>query len=234
VICAVLFDLDDTLYPQSSWLTGALTAVADAGSTFGADRRALLGALRAVADQGSDRGRVIDRALAQCGCTHIPVPPLVDAFRTHAPRSLRCYPGVAQALTRLREHVPIGIVTDGDVSIQQSKLRALHLDADVVVFSDAHGRTHRKPDPIPFRHALAALGVGARQTVFIGDRPDKDIVGAMRLGMRAIRVRTGEYATLPDAPQTWATAQHVVEAIEGCLAEIERASAERHALDGAG
>jgi putative hydrolase of the HAD superfamily len=225
VIRAVLFDLDDTLYPQSSWLAGALTAVADAGTTFGADRAALLRSLRSVAAQGSDRGRVIDRALARCGYAHIPVPPLIDAFRMHAPRSLRCYPGVAAALARLREHVSIGIVTDGDVAIQQSKLRALRVDADVVVFSDAHGRNHRKPDAVPFCHALAALGVGPREAIFIGDRPDKDIVGAMRLGMRAIRVRTGEYARLPDPPRTWATARHVVEAIEGCLAEIERGSA---------
>jgi putative hydrolase of the HAD superfamily len=234
VIRAVLFDLDDTLYPQSSWLSGALTAVADAGSTFGADRTVLFRSLRAVAAQGSDRGRVIDRALARCGYAHIPVPPLVDAFRTHAPRSLRCYPGVVQALAHIRERVPIGIVTDGDVAIQQSKLRALRINADVVVFSDAHGRAHRKPDAVPFCHALAALRVGPSEAIFIGDRPDKDIVGAMRLGMRAIRVRTGEYANLPDPPHTWATARHVVEAIEGCLAEIERGSAERHALDRAG
>src|SRR5262249_17986432 len=128
-------------------------------------------------------------------------------------------------LAQLREHVAVGIVTDGDVSIQQSKLRALGLYPDVVVFSDAHGREHRKPDPLPFRHALAALGVGPREAVFIGDRPDKDVVGALRVGIRAIRVRTGEYSAIPDPPRTWASAQHVVEAIEGCLAEIERASA---------
>ena len=230
----MLLDLDDTLYPQSSWLVGALAAVADAGSTFGADRVRLFRSLRAVANQGSDRGRIIDRALARSGYPHIPVPPLHDAFRTHAPRSLRCYPGVVPALAKLRRHVSIGIVTDGDVSIQQSKLRALRIDADVVVFSDSHGRAHRKPDPMPFLHALAALGVGPREAIFIGDRPDKDIVGAMRLGMRAIRVRTGEHAALPDPPHTWATARHVVDAIEGCLAEIERGSAECHAFNRAG
>jgi putative hydrolase of the HAD superfamily len=225
VIRAVLFDLDDTLYPQSSWLTGALAAVAEVGATLGADRCVLLRALRAAANDGSDSGCVIDDALARSGFSHIPVAPLVEAFRMHAPESLPCYPGVVDALTKLRERVLIGIVSDGDVVIQRSKLRALELDADAIILSDTFGRRHRKPDALPFRRALAALGVGPGEAVFVGDRPDKDIVGAMRLGMRTIRVRTGEYAAIPDPPESWATASNLVEAIQLCLAEMERATA---------
>jgi putative hydrolase of the HAD superfamily len=233
VIRAVLLDLDDTLFPQSSWLDGAIEAVADAGATFGADRAALHSALCEIVEKGSDRGLVIDRALARCGCSHIPVPPLVDAFRMHAPRTLRCYPGVEDALVKLRARVPVAIVTDGDTAIQERKLRALGITADVVVFSDADGREHRKPDALPFRRALAALAVGPDEAVFVGDRPDKDILGALRIGMRAIRVSTGEYAAAPDCPQTWATVPAFARALGVIWPELapREHSAERHTFD---
>src|SRR5207244_3424117 len=119
-------------------------------------------------------------------------------FRAYAPATLSCIPGARAAVEQLRANggMVVGLVTDGDVAIQHSKLAALGLADvfDVVVFSDALGREYRKPHPAPFRAALRAVDVSPSRAVYIGDRPDKDIVGAHRAGMRAIRVHTGEYA----------------------------------------
>jgi putative hydrolase of the HAD superfamily len=216
LIRAVLFDLDDTLYPQAQWLRGAWRAVAKAAASLGVDPLALEHALVAVAAEGSDRGRIIDRALAQTASPETPLAPLLDAFRSHAPRSLTPYPGAPDALAELRRELAIGLVSDGDVGIQRAKLRALGLsDAfDVVILSDAYGRELRKPHPAPFQVALVALGVDAEEAVYVGDRPDKDVAGAAAAGMRAIRVRTGEYATLPDVPAPSASVGHLLEAVE--------------------
>ena len=61
-----------------------------------------------------------------------------------------------------------------------------------------------KPEPALFRMALdrlgLRLGVGLRpglraaRCVMIGDRPDTDVAGAVRYGMRAALVRTGRFA----------------------------------------
>lgn len=51
-----------------------------------------------------------------------------------------------------------------------------------------------KPEPLLYRMALARLGVPADGTVMVGDRPDTDITGAVRLGMRTALVRTGRFA----------------------------------------
>jgi putative hydrolase of the HAD superfamily len=219
MIAAVLFDLDDTLYPQTAWLDGAWAAVAAQGAAFGVPEVEFLAALHGVAALGSDRGRIIDRALARCGCGGVAIAPLVDAFRAHAPAVLQCYPGVAEALRALAARVPVGIVTDGDPAIQRAKIRALGLAVDVVVCSDEHGRRHRKPDPLPFANALDALALDAlaldaRDVVFVGDRPDKDVAGAIAAGMRAIRVRSGEYASRPDDPAPWRSVATAVDAME--------------------
>src|SRR5262249_2868053 len=147
------------------------------------------------------------------GFAHVSVTPLVDAFRAHAPAVLECYPGVVDELRALAAIVPVGIVTDGDPVIQRAKVRALALDMDVVVCSDDNGREHRKPDPLPSLTALDALALDARGTVFVGDRPDKDVAGAIAAGMRAVRVRTGEYASRPDQPAPWRSVASAVDAI---------------------
>lgn len=55
-----------------------------------------------------------------------------------------------------------------------------------------------KPRPQLFRMACERLGVAAQDCVMVGDRPDTDIAGAVRAGMRAALVRTGRFA--PQAP----------------------------------
>lgn len=208
-IAAVTVDLDDTLFDQRAWLDGAWQAVASAGSAFGLEPTTLLAALRRIAAEGSDRGKIIDRALLAVGVPEWElaalVPGLVGAFRSHAPTTLPCFPGVAEALADVRRLIPVGCVTDGDPHIQRAKLRALGLRDvfDVVVYSDELGREHRKPSPVPFRQALSALGVPPEHAVHIGDRPGKDVAGARAAGMRAIRVYTGEYAGQPDDPEPW-------------------------------
>jgi putative hydrolase of the HAD superfamily len=223
-VSGVLFDLDDTLYPQAAWLDGAWAAVAARGAAIGIPEPEFLGALHAVAALGSDRGRIIDRALERCGFANVATAPLVDAFRAHAPAALDCYPGVFDELRALSRLMPVGIVTDGDPAIQRAKVRALALDVDVVVCSDEHGREHRKPDPLPFLTALDALALDARRVVFVGDRPGKDVAGAIASGMRAVRVRTGEYASLPDAPVPWRSVASAVDAIRLLRQEMSHAA----------
>ncbi len=211
---AVLFDLDDTLFPQSVWLDGAWADVARRGGELGAPPVSFHEALRTIAADGTDRGRIIDRALACIGCADLPVAPLVAAFRHHTPARLPLYPGAMRALEELRARIPIGLVTDGDPAIQRSKLVGLGLDAafDVIVFSDELGRDHRKPDPAPVLLALARLGVTPDRALLVGDRPAKDVAAARASGMRSIRVRTGEYAHLPDDPAPWRSVADVVAA----------------------
>jgi len=216
VIDAVLFDLDDTLFEQRHWLSGAWLAVADAACGWGIDPDELRRVLNEVAAEGSDRGRIIDRALERLDATDVPVDALVDAFRRHRPATLPPIGGSLEALLSLRARVPIALVTDGYPMIQRGKLAALGLNElfDVVVLSDELGRVHRKPDPLPFQVALDRLRVAPERAVHVGDRPDKDVAGAAVAGIRAVRVGTGEYRHLPDRPRAWLSARDVTHAVK--------------------
>jgi len=226
VLKAIIFDLDDTLFPQQSWLTGAWAAVAAAGAQWGAEEPLLCATLTAVAALGSDQGHIMQRALALLGLEGVvPVAPLVEAFRSHAPAALDVYPDVPGALQAARRIGPTAIVTDGDPGIQWAKLNALDLadQVDAIVMSDEHGRPFRKPHPLPFLTAAARLGVDASTVVVIGDRPAKDVAGAHAAGMRAIRVRRGEYANAPDVPTPWAAADTTADAVHVAIRDWEAA-----------
>jgi putative hydrolase of the HAD superfamily len=222
---AVLCDLDDTLYPQEAWLDGAWRDVARAGAEFGIEYGGFLRALREVASEGSARGGIIDRALVMAGAgAGVPVGPLVEVFLAHRPVVLEPYPGVREALARLRGRVALGIVTDGNVAVQEGKFEALGLRGEFgsFVVSDRLGREFRKPHGAPFWVALGELGVKAERAVYIGDRVDKDVVGALGVGLRAVRVLTGEYAQVGDSESApvWFTAGCFAEAVEGIVGHL--------------
>jgi putative hydrolase of the HAD superfamily len=236
MIAAVLFDLDDTLYDQQQWLDGAWHAVADRAGPSGVDAGEFERVLRDVAAVGSDRGGIIDQALVLLGASTVPVEPLVAAFRAYAPPHLDAYPGVAEALEQLGHRVPLGLVSDGDPTVQRNKLAALGLAPRFasMVLSDEWGRACRKPDPRPFRVALDELGVPAGDTVYIGDRPAEDVAGPASVGMPAIRVRTGEWSWEPDDPRALASVETAVDAVALISDELDLASRRRASRTGVG
>ena len=59
---------------------------------------------------------------------------------------------------------------------------AAHIDARCYTST----MTHMKPHPEAFRTVLEALGVEAAESAYVGDRLFDDILGAQRVGMRAV------------------------------------------------
>ena len=72
------------------------------------------------------------------------------------------------------------------------------LVAPIVAATGVQPITIGKPQPLLYQAALAQLQADPASTLMIGDRPDTDIEGAARLGLRTALVRTGRFA--PGAP----------------------------------
>lgn len=214
---AVVFDLDDTLFPQCAYLAGAFDAVAAEAGRLGLDRERLRAELDAALSDGSDRGNTIDRALAAVGDGEVDedvVSLLVRAFHDYVPERLEPYPGVEAALSALSDKIPLGLVSDGNVPGQRAKLAATGLGRyfAAVVFSDERGRAWRKPNPAGLSEVVSRLSTVPARAVMVGDRPEKDVAAALSLKMRAVRVRTGEYAAKEDLEGTWSCVASVADA----------------------
>jgi putative hydrolase of the HAD superfamily len=79
-----------------------------------------------------------------------------------------------------------GVVTNGDLEFQQSKLRATGLldRVEYVIASGSLGVA--KPDPAIFRHACEVFGVSPDEACYVGDRLRTDAVGAAEAGLLGV------------------------------------------------
>lgn len=187
---AVVFDLDDTLYPESQFVASGMTAVAYwAAQQFAFPEKRTLEQLAELMRRGVD-GHTFDHWLAMHGLPQDLAAGMVDVYRGHEP-AISPYPGVVRLLESLRRECRLGMVTDGHWAVQQRKVVALGLDPyfHTIVYTDERGREFWKPSPESFQYVLDRLGVSAAAAIYVGDNPKKDFRGARETGMATVRIR---------------------------------------------
>lgn len=210
---AILFDLDDTLWPiapvilqaeQSlhQWLGANAPAVSERFSIehlrqarlallatqpeFHLDLGALrrAGLLSAFEEAGEDLAKVEQAMIHFFAARNAVIP----------------YDDVVPGLLRLKGRMKIGSVTNGNADLQAIGL-AHHFTASVA----AHELGCAKPDPAIFLAACERLGVAPHQAVYVGDDVLLDVKGAQQAGLRAVwlnRTRSVvhlEHGVIPDA-----------------------------------
>jgi putative hydrolase of the HAD superfamily len=196
---AVIFDLDDTLYPERQFVMGGLAAAARwiAGRT----NRSPDGCrheLECLFDRG-EKTQTFDAWLRKAGLPSSYMPAMVEAYREHVP-SLTLYADAGEAIEHCHAGgLLTGLVSDGYLDVQRRKVAALGLSErlSTIVLSDEFGRAHWKPAPTPFLAAAERLGILPAEAVYVGDNPKKDFEGARRAGLKSVRVRRidGVYAS---------------------------------------
>ncbi|WP_338767763.1 HAD family hydrolase [Massilia sp. METH4] len=210
---AILFDLDDTLWPigpvieeaelaMHAWLSEHAPKVAQAFTIeeLRERRMALLaekpehhldliklrraGLEAAFAHVGEDLAR-LDGAIAQFSA---------------ARNTVKLYHDVLPGLHRLAEKVTLGTISNGNADLEVIGL-AHHFKVSLA--ASRFGKA--KPDPSIFLAACEALGVAPHETVYVGDDLRLDVEGAQKAGLRAVWMnRAGstahvEAGIVPDA-----------------------------------
>ena len=196
----LVFDLDDTLYEELSYVRGGLAVVANyAARQTGQDEARLRGLFEQALAEG--RSGVFDRGLERAGVrTARLIRACVGVYRTHRP-ALSLWPTAERCLARFADH-RLFLVTDGNTSAQSRKVAALGLQArfEKVFLTYRYGRDRGKPSPYCFERIRALTGAPAGDIVYIADNPAKDFVGIRPLGFGTIRVLTGRHATVRASP----------------------------------
>lgn len=197
---AIVFDLDDTLYLEKHYAFSGFAAVAQwAAAEYGINAEQALLELRQIYAVG-DRRLVFDTWLDQ---KSLPVSKFKDSmlqiYRDHTP-AIKLDTEVRDLLVEFSTNYQLGLVTDGYRKVQRKKIAALQIDRLVraIVVSDELGRHFWKPHEKPYREILQQLECQANQSVFVGDNPQKDFIGARNVGMFSIRIThpEGVYAHL--------------------------------------
>src|SRR3954471_10435852 len=136
-----------------------------------------------------------------------PVPPLellnalADRFNEVQEAELRMFPGSHETLARLKElGVKLALVTNGAAEPQRKKVVRFALEHrfDHIQIEGEHG--FGKPEEQAYRHALAALGVEAKDSWMVGDNLEWEVVAPQRLGIFAIWYDGYGVGLPPDSP----------------------------------
>src|SRR3954463_8381085 len=202
LIRCVIFDLDDTLYdclgqrvrPAHHHAAEAMVAAGLKGSVddvYQARLRAfhtdpMLRHIDAevIKHFGADDPDAVSRA------AH-------DAYFNCPVGTLTLFRGTLPLLHFLnKKGVRIFITTFGDVETQHAKVAALGLDKEPVIEKIYYAdRAKRVTKESAFRQIQSETGIPPSEILVVGDRPMSEIRSAKTLGMHAVRLRRGEFAS---------------------------------------
>lgn len=198
----LIFDLDDTLYDERSFVDGGLRAVArHVEREFGWDSAESFRFMTQVLDS-QGRGRIFDALLEHHGkWTRSGVETLVKAYRHHKP-SLSLFPAARRVLDRYEGRAPLYLVTDGHKIVQENKVAALNLWRCFrrVMITHRFGKRHAKPSTYCFERIRSLEGCRWCDMVYVADNPEKDFVNLNRKGMPTVRVLTGMHRAVQAKP----------------------------------
>lgn len=195
-IKAVLFDLDDTLWPivpvlrqaelkLHDWLAVHAPEVAQCFSIE------MLRQRREALMQAHPRYRIDLWSLRHATLTQAfqHVNPDLDlskvdqamAVFSRARNAVTPFDDVAPGLAQLNRRVVVGSISNGFAD-----LNAIGLAHHFRVSIAAHTFGRAKPDPVIFHAACEALGVAPSEAAYVGDDLTLDVDGAQKAGMRGV------------------------------------------------
>jgi len=206
MISAVLFDLGGTLDGDGlHWLDRFANAYDHAGVAL--ERSSL----RAAFDAAEARAAVDDRLAAanldemvRChvawqleylGRPNTVAPAIADRFLAATRAAAAASRHLLSALAD--RGFALGVVSNGCGNVE-GLCREFGFAPYLKVIVDSHRAGVRKPDPAIFQIAQAQIGVGAGDTLVVGDSFDRDVAPARRAGMMTAWLQPDRSALAPD------------------------------------
>jgi putative hydrolase of the HAD superfamily len=198
LIRAIVFDLDNTLVDfmkmKSDAVEAAIGGMIDAGLDL--PRDAVKTRIDAIYQEyGLEYQKVFD-ALLESELGRIDPKILASgivAYRRARGSALTLYPHVQMTLLELAKRgIRLGVVSDApqaQVWLRLCSLSLQHVFDAVVTFEDTG---ERKPSPKPFERAIEMLGISPAEAIMVGDWPERDMVGAAKVGIRTAFARYGD------------------------------------------
>lgn len=194
----ILFDLDNTLLDFSGFKRESALAAAKAmkKTSVPLTEKELYDRIYKVYDEkGIEYSRTFGDVLYGLNLTQHELErarqAAIVAYTKKKYECLKPRPKVIQVLTSLKRKYKIGIVTDAPRDKAWQRLVLAGLDGffyPVVTYNDT---LEHKPSLKPFELALFLLKVKPNEVLFVGDMPERDIIGAKKAGLHTCLAKYG-------------------------------------------
>lgn len=189
---SIIFDLDNTLYPEKTYVESGFKEVAKyLSNKYDCNFDSLFSKIMDIFNEDG-RGSVFDRLISDFDFNE-DVSTLVYIYRFHFP-DISLYPESIPLLNSLKKDYKLALLTDGRAFVQKRKVEALNIEEyfDEIIFTDILGNDFWKPSVEPYKLALSLLNSEANESCYIGDDPYKDFKAPKQLGMKSIQVKMEE------------------------------------------
>lgn len=195
----IVFDLDDTLYDEITYVKSGFMAVANV--YMPQNPHAMFATMVQILERDG-RGKVFDNALKHFGFTSKKdVQKALGIYRNHIPKI--CLNEDAREILSHYKNTPLYIVTDGNKLVQERKVKALGLEKFVkkAFITHRYGTIHAKPSPYCFEKIALLEGVKNEEIVYIADNVNKDFIGIKKLGFQSVRISQGMFKDAQKPPE---------------------------------
>ena len=195
---AILFDLDNTLLDFSGFKRESALAAAKAMKKAGVpltEKELYARIFKIYDERGIEYQRTFGDVLygLELDQHHIERArqAAIIAYTKKKYECIKPRPKVIQTLSSLKKKYKLGIVTDAPREKAWQRLILAGLDGffyPVVSYNDT---LEHKPSLKPFELALFLLKVKPNEVLFVGDNPERDIIGAKKAGLKTCLAKYG-------------------------------------------
>ncbi len=197
MIEAILFDLDNTLIDfmlmKRKSCEAAIDSMVNAGLKMGREKGMRI-LFDLYGEKGIEYSRIFQDFLRKTigKIDYKILAKGIVAYRKAQIAYVKPYPGTVKTLIKLKEMgMKLGIVSDAPSVNAWIRLVEMNIGDFFDVVITLHETGKKKPSKVPFLRAVKEIGVEPENVLFVGDWPERDIMGAKALGMKTAFAKYG-------------------------------------------
>ena len=193
----IVFDLDDTLYEEMTFVRGGMLAVANFLKEKIQEKESSIYDELIHILKTKGRNKIFDNLLLKKNkYTKLLVSQCVNTYRYHCP-IIKLYPEAKEFL-KAHQDKPLYLVTDGHKIVQSNKVKSLNLEKyfKKIFITHRYGIKNSKPSLYCFEKIKKLEQCNWDDLVYIGDNPNKDFISLNKVNAKTIRLLKGNYSDI--------------------------------------
>lgn len=187
----LVFDLDDTLYPECDYVKSGFEAVGQfLKSNLGVDGFSTIAYNQFLSGVRANTFNLVLDTLSVKYDDAL-ITEIVNIYRNHFP-DIKLFDDARETLPRLSKNYKLALITDGAFESQRKKIAALEIEKyfDFIVVTDELGKNREfwKPNKKSFEMVSNFFSAPNSACVYIGDNSEKDFIAPNELGWSSVKI----------------------------------------------
>lgn len=193
----LVFDLDDTLYDEQSYVLSGLRSVSQYLNVNYEINRKESFSFMLKDFKKNGRGKIFNNVLEKYSLfTKKRLRKIISIYRLHKPK-IKLYRDSLNIFNEFK-NVNKYVVTDGNKIVQDIKCKALNLDKYMkkIFITYRYGIKYAKPCTYCFQKILKMEKTEPQNVIYIADNPNKDFINLNKEGFLTVRIMRGMFANV--------------------------------------